>query len=250
MAVDRFSVLFRLLGAVSILVLWEIAGRQGWLGTSFPPLSEIFGVFENATSRRLFARAVSATLYASAIAFVIGALFALVLALLSFTQPWSERGLDTMASSLYAVPTISFGPVFILLAGPANTAIVLGALSTFFPIYVALTSALRFAPRGYDDLATVVGASRQKSFFLLKLPHAVPAFVDGLRMGAPAAVLGVILGEWFGASRGLGIVIISSLQNVRISQLWAAACLSIACTFGAYVLLTVIYRAAYRRFAW
>jgi NitT/TauT family transport system permease protein len=155
-----------------------------------------------------------------------------------------------MASSLYAVPTISFGPVFILLFGPANTAVLLGALSAYFPIYVALTSALRFAPSAYDDLAHVLGASKSKAFLFLKLPHSVPAFVDGLRLGAPAAVLGVILGEWFGASRGLGIVIISSLQNVRIAQLWAAACLSIACTFGAYLLLTGLYHYAHRRFSW
>jgi NitT/TauT family transport system permease protein len=213
-------------------------------------LTEIFEVFQTESSRRLLLRATMATLQASVWAFLIGAAASLILALLSSTLPWSERGLDTLASSLYAVPTISFGPVLILLAGHSSTAIVLGALSTYFPIYVALTSALRFAPQSYADLSDALGASRSRSFFLLKLPYSVPAFIDGLRLGAPAAVLGVILGEWFGASRGLGVVIISSLQNVRLPQLWAAAVISIACTFGAYLLLTVAYHAARRRFAW
>lgn len=250
MPAEHASVLYRTLGAIAFLALWELFGQMGRHGSSFPPLSEIVQVFESPVSRRLFSRALSATVYASLIAFALGAGFAFVLALIASSQPWSERGLDTMASSLYAVPTISFGPILILLAGPSKTSIVLGALSTYFPIYVALTSALRYAPRSYDDLALALGASRQRTFIFLKLPHSIPAFIDGLRLGAPAAVLGVILGEWFGATRGLGIVIISSLQNVRIPQLWAAASLSIACTLGAYIILTIIYKQAHRRFAW
>lgn len=244
------SLVFRAVGFLAFLALWEVAGRNQWLGTAFPPLSDIVSVFETVAGRGLFSRAFGATAYAAAVAFAIGAAAALLLALLSSILPWSRAGLDTLASSIYAIPIISFGPILILLAGPANTAIVLGALSAYFPIYVALTSGLRFAPATYDDLAGTLGASNGQTFFRLKLPHALPAFIDGLRLGAPAAVLGVILGEWFGASRGLGVVIISSLQNVRIPQLWAAATLSILCTLGAYILLTILYNAAHRRFAW
>lgn len=244
------SFFYRLLGAIAFLTLWELAGRWNWLGPSFPPLSTILSVFESTSGRRLFVRAVGATAYASAAAFMIGATLALLLALFSSVRPASRRGLDTLASAVYAVPIISFGPVLILLAGPAHTAIVLGALSAYFPIYVALTSALRFAPEVHDDLAGSLGASRWTTFIKLKLPHSVPAFIDGLRLGAPAAVLGVILGEWFGASRGLGVVIISSLQNIRIAQLWAAASLSILITLGAYIVLTILYNQAFRRFAW
>ena len=123
-------------------------------------------------------------------------------------------------------------------------------LSAYFPIYIALSSALRFAPPVYDDLSGVLGASRTRSFLLLKLPNAVPAYIDGLRMAAPAAVLGVILGEWFGAPRGLGIVIISSLQNFQIPQLWAAALLAVGCTFTAYMILSGVYSLALERFSW
>jgi NitT/TauT family transport system permease protein len=250
MTESQNSILKTATGVMLMLALWELTGRMGWFGRAFPPLTEIVLAFETETSRRVFARSLAATLYSSVVAFLIGAAVALALALITAVAPNSEKGLDTLASVLYAVPIISFGPVLILVAGRSNTPIVLGALSTYFPIYVALTSALRFAPPIYDDLAGTLGASRAQAFFRLRLPHSVPAFVDGLRLAAPVTVLGVILGEWFGASRGLGVLIISALQNFRISQLWASAVLCIVCTFGAYIILTVLHRLAAQRFSW
>ena len=78
----------------------------------------------------------------------------------------------------------------------------------------------------------------------------MPAFVDGLRLAAPGAVIGATLGEWFGAPRGLGVLIISSLQNVRIAHLWAAALLCVGCSLLAYLVLSVVHRWALRRYAW
>ena len=239
-----------LFGIVVFLGAWEIAGRTGALGPSFPALSSILEAFTQERSVYLLRRATAATLYASFIAFVVGAFAALLLTLICSVVPVTEPGINTFASGLYAVPPIAFGPVLVLLAGTANTAIVLGALSTYFPIYVALTSALRQTPVVYTDLANTFGAPRFAAFFRLNLPYSIPAFVDGLRLGAPASVLGVILGEWFGASKGLGVLIISSLQNVNIILLWAAALVSIACTFGAYLVLTAVYGWALNRFSW
>jgi NitT/TauT family transport system permease protein len=127
---------------------------------------------------------------------------------------------------------------------------VLSALSAYFPIFVALDSGLRFAPPAQRDLATVLGAPRARAFACVEFPAAIPACVDGLRLGAPGAVLGAVLGEWFGAPRGLGVLIISSLQNVRIPQLWAAALLCVFCSLLAYVALSMLHRFVQRRYGW
>jgi NitT/TauT family transport system permease protein len=238
------------MGMAVFIACWELAGKLGLLGHAFPPISVIVSELLDEDKRGLFVRSTSATMRASLVAFILGTAAALALTVMATIFPRTERGLDTLASTLYAVPTIAFGPVLILLAGTANTAIILGALSTYFPIYVAVTSALRFAPPIYGDLAGALGSTDAKAFYHLRLPYSIPALVDGLRLGAPAAVLGVILGEWFGAPRGLGVLIISSLQNVLIPQLWAAALISIACSFGTYLVLSGVYRWAVDKYAW
>src|SRR5262249_55727384 len=167
----------------------------------------------------------------------------------SHLRPRSRDGLAALATGVYAIPTITFGPVFILVAGPESTPIVLAALAAYFPVFVALDSSLRFAPAAQRDLATVLGAARSRAFARVEFPAALPAFVDGLRLAAPGAVLGAVIGEWFGAPRGLGVLIISSLQNVRMPQLWAAALLCVACSLVAYVALSAVQRWAQGRYA-
>ena len=240
----------RAVGTLLFLAAWEAIGRTGLWGESFPALSTIGGVFVNDASRNLLLRALGRTAESASYGLLLGAIAALLLASASSLWPRLRIGLDTLATGIYAIPTITFGPVFILVAGPEATPIVLSALSAYFPIFVALDSGLRFAPAVQRDLAAVLGASRARAFGRVDFPAALPAFVDGLRLAAPGAVLGAVLGEWFGAPRGLGVVIISSLQNVRIPQLWAAALLCVTCSLLAYVLLSVLHRRAHRRYAW
>lgn len=238
-----------LVGAAIFVATWEVIGRLGWLGESFPSLSQVAEVFERPASRLLFGRALAVTGTSALIALGAGALLAIALSLVNATLPRLERGLDTLASWIYAVPAIAFGPVMILLAGPEATPAVLGTLSAFFPVHVALSSQLRYGAPARRQLAQVLGARPARVFALVDVPGAVPAFVDGLRLAAPAAVLGVVLGEWFGAPRGLGVVIVSSLQNIRIPQMWAGALICVAFSLLAYVVLTHLHRRAVMRFA-
>ena len=242
--------MMRLLGALVFVATWEVIGRSGWWGESFPALSTIAAAFDTEARRDLLWRSLARTAESASIGLAIGALVALALACAGNLWSSLRAGLDSLATSIYAVPAIAFGPVLILVAGPQATPIVLSALSAYFPIFVALDSGLRFAPPAQRDLAAVLGASSARAFFRVDFPAAIPAFVDGLRLAAPGAVLGAALGEWFGAPRGLGVLIISSLQNVRIPHLWAAALLCVACSLVAYVLLSIVHLWAHRRYAW
>lgn len=238
-----------LTGTAIFLAAWEIVGRAGWLGEAFPSLTQVVAVLERPASRELFWRALRQTASSALIALGAGTLVAIVLALICATLPKLERGLDTLASWVYAVPAIAFGPVLILFAGPEATPAVLGTLSAFFPVHVALSSQLRYGAPARRQLARVLGANRARTFALVDVPGAIPALIDGLRLAAPAAVLGVVLGEWFGAPRGLGVIIVSALQNVLIARMWAAALLCVACALLAYVLLTHLHHRALARFA-
>jgi ABC-type nitrate/sulfonate/bicarbonate transport system permease component len=244
------SAITRIVGLLIFLGAWEAVGRSGVWGDSFPALSTIAQAFSTEGQRSLLRRSLARTAQSAALGLVLGAALALVLACCSSLWPRLRRGLDSLATGVYAIPTITFGPIFILVAGPDSTPMVLSALSAYFPIFVALDAGLRFAPAAQRDLPVVLGATRARAFMRVEFPSAVPAFVDGLRLGAPGAVLGAVLGEWFGAPRGLGVLIISSLQNVRIPQLWAAALLCVACSLGAYVVLSLVHRWAQRRYAW
>ena len=76
----------------------------------------------------------------------------------------------------------------------------------------------------------------------------MPAIASGLRLSWPAALIGAIIGEWFGAPRGIGILIINAMQNFQINLLWSAVLLAAMMSLVVFGALTLLERAAYKRF--
>jgi NitT/TauT family transport system permease protein len=98
-------------------------------------------------------------------------------------------------------------------------------------------------------LFTVLGASRLQRLWRLDLPAALPALSSGLKLAVPVSLIGAVIGEWFGAPRGLGVLIVNAMQNFQIPLLWSAVTLIAASSLTLYALLTLLERACYARFA-
>jgi NitT/TauT family transport system permease protein len=69
-----------------------------------------------------------------------------------------------------------------------------------------------------------------------------------MRLAAPAALIGVIIGEWFGAPRGLGVLMINAMQNFQIPLLWSAILLTVATSIVLFASLGVLERVVAERF--
>src|SRR5690606_1434878 len=131
-----------------------------------------------------------------------------------------------LATILHAMPVIALAPLFIVTLGRERTPVAIAALAAGFAMFVAATAAVESAKPAHHDVFTALGTGRVRRFVSLQLPAALPGLADGLRLAAPAAILGAVLGEWFGAPRGLGVLIVSAMQNFQIELLWAAALLA------------------------
>jgi ABC-type nitrate/sulfonate/bicarbonate transport system permease component len=64
-------------------------------------------------------------------------------------------------------------------------------------------------------------ASRKQIFFKLKVPSAAPYFFSGLRIAAAYAVMGAVISEWVGASKGLGIFMTRAMSSYKTAALFA-----------------------------
>src|SRR5918995_4241172 len=231
------------------LALWQLAGERQWLGRTFPPLTDIVSETFGATRRDAIGRAFSATASATAVGFVIGVTGALAGAVVSSVVPVLRRGIDNLATILHAMPVIALAPLFIVTLGRERTPVAIAALAAGFAMFVAATAAVESARAVHHDVFTALGASRLRRFRSLQLPAAIPGFADGLRLAAPAAVLGAVLGEWFGAPRGLGVLIVSAMQNYQIELLWAAALLAAVLSMVAFGVFTALARWAATRWS-
>ena len=234
-------------GIVAYLALWELAGRRGWLGPTFPPLTDIASTVVGDARRDVLLRAFRATLGSAAVGVVIGVGAAVGGAALALFVPPLRRGIDQLAIILHAVPVIALAPLFIVTIGRDGTPIAIAALAAGFAMFVAATAAVEAARPPQHDVFSALGAGRLRRFANLQLPASIPGMADGLRLAAPAALLGAVLGEWFGAPRGLGVLIVSAMQNYQIELLWAAALLTALSSSIVFGILTHLARVAARR---
>ena len=71
-------------------------------------------------------------------------------------------------------------------------------------------------------MARVMGASPARMMLQVRIPAALPGFASGLRLAAVYAPIGAIIGEWVGASRGLGYLMLLANGRAKTDLMFAA----------------------------
>ncbi|TCO59585.1 ABC transporter permease [Actinocrispum wychmicini] len=235
-------------GVVILLAVLEVVGRFRLAGPIWPPLSDVVAYSGSDQGRLILGRAVAATVGEALSGLLIGTVAGLVAATFGLLVPWLRAGMSQVAIVLSTVPLIALGPILITTVGSERTPAVIAALGAGFMVFVAMSSAFSRPADNTQDLFRVLGASRLKTLARLTAPASVPAFFDGLALAAPAALLGAVVGEWFGAARGIGVLLVSSMQNYKVEQLWAAALGTSILSLVMYGALAGVRQAAVRRF--
>lgn len=236
------------LGVGLFLVAWEMIGAWQLAGLTWPRLTTVIDFLLDPGRRDLFGRAMAATFSMIAGGYAIGLVLGLGLASLVHLVRPLRPGFDRLAGTVHAIPAIALAPIFIVLLSRDVVGMAIAALNVFFAIYVATTSGLEQSRQNHRDLFRVMGASRLSRFRRLDLPVALPAIVSGMKYATPAAFIGAILGEWFGASRGLGLLMVSAMQNFQIPLLWSAVLIASAASLLAFAAMSLLERLVHARF--
>ncbi|MDX2101502.1 MAG: ABC transporter permease [Alphaproteobacteria bacterium] len=160
--------------------------------------------------------------------FLIGAVAATLLGILTGTVPVAFRLLDPTLQALRAIPSIAWVPLFILWLGIFEASkVALIALGCFFPIYLALAAGLPRVDRGLIELGQAFGVRGWRLTVGILLPSVLPAWLTGLRGGLGLGWMFVVAAELMGASEGLGYLLTDGQQAGR-PQLIVAAILLFA----------------------
>jgi ABC-type nitrate/sulfonate/bicarbonate transport system permease component len=202
---------------------WEVAGRSGMLGPSWPAFSRVAAFILAAEHRTLLLDAAFVTSREAACGFALGSIAGCACALLAVLVPATAYGIDRFAAIVNGIPVIAIGSLCAVTLPPAVNPVVVASLAVFFMLFVAATAGFAATPHAQRDVLRVLGATRAVTFRQLQLPAALPAIADGLRLSAPVSVVGAIIGEWFAAENGLGPLLVNAMQNYQIDLLWSAA---------------------------
>jgi NitT/TauT family transport system permease protein len=162
------------------------------------------------------------TVWETLAGYAIGVVVALVLGTLISQSRLFEKTLYPYVVAFQAVPKTAIAPLFVIWFGFGLTSkIVIAALVAFFPMLVNVIEGLKSADGDKIDMLRVVGASRWQVFKMVQLPNAMPFVFAGLDVGIVFALLGTIVGEFVGAQRGLGYLILQAQTNLDIATFMA-----------------------------
>jgi NitT/TauT family transport system permease protein len=97
---------------------------------------------------------------------------------------------------------------------------------TFFPVTVNTLLGLNSVDPRQVALMRSFGATRTQILTRLQLPTALPQIFVALRLGSSLSLVGAIVGEWFGDTTGLGVLLLQAMFNENVVGIWAALLVS------------------------
>ncbi|WP_417249498.1 ABC transporter permease [Celeribacter sp.] len=236
-------------GVAMFFALWEVVGAYRLAGLTWPRLTTVLAYIADTSHHALLGRAAASSFASVAWGYGLGTMIGLSFALVVRVFAPSRAGVDRFVALVHATPPIALAPVFMILLSPDAVPVAIAALAVGYLSYVAATSGLESTSRAHHDLFSVLGSRSVTRFARLELPSALPAIVSGQKLAVPVAFMGAIVGEWFGASRGLGLLMISAMQNFQIPLLWAAVLITTVTSLVLYGLLGLIETYVLRRFS-
>lgn len=154
---------------------------------------------------------------------VLGTLSGGLAALALTASAAARRWLLPLLLASQAVPVFAIAPLLVLWLGYGLASkVAMATLIIFFPVTASFYDGLRRTDPGWLDLARTMGASPLTVLRHIRLPAALPAFGSGLRMAAAVAPIGAVVGEWVGASAGLGYLMLHATARVQTDLTFAA----------------------------
>jgi NitT/TauT family transport system permease protein len=139
------------------------------------------------------------------------------------------------------VPKVAIAPLFLVWFGVGATPKILVAfLISFFPIVIDAAVGLRSMSPEMHDLARSMGATRFQVFSQFRLPTSLPYLFSGLKVAATLAIAGTVVGEFVGADRGLGYLLLVTNSNLETPMMFATIVALTAIGFVFYYMVELL----------
>ncbi len=162
------------------------------------------------------------TLLETILGFSSGVLVAVLMAVLIDSSMTIERIFMPFAVFSQTIPLVALAPLLAIWFGFGMLPkIILVILVVFFPVTVSLVQGFKSVDDNLLEMMRGMKATKIQIFTKLKVPGSLPFFFSGLKISAAYAVMGAVISEWTGASKGLGIYMTRAMSSFRTAALFA-----------------------------
>jgi NitT/TauT family transport system permease protein len=227
---------------VALLVVWEgsvrLSGIHSYL---LPSATGVWTALVGAAPNLL--PHVLVTIWETLAGFALSAVFGVLVAVLVVYSPALREVVMPTLVAFNAAPKVVLAPLLVIWLGLGiESKIAMAFLLSFFPVVVNTATGLAEVEPELVKLFQLMRASELQTFVKVRLPNALPSFIDGLKIALPIAMIGAVVGEFVGARKGLGYVILLAGANLNTELLFAVVLVIAALSVVLYEILVLFER--------
>ncbi len=242
------AMLDKLLLIVALLAAWQILSLVAGPEVLTAPLATLRRLLQLMAEPQFAEHAIE-TGSAFAVALVISLTGGLVLGVLLGAHRLSGEVSEPLLVGFYSLPKVTLYPVVLLLFGLGMSAkIAFGAMHGIIPVVLFTMNAVRNIPQVYLRAARSMRLTPSQLFLHVLVPASVPEIVTGFRLGFSLTLLGTLIGEMFASQRGIGYLLIKSMETNSTDVILALALLLMILATAASWLLLALERRVHVRF--
>jgi len=189
-----------------LIALWEWGARTGAIPRLFMPApSRVFVVFQQLVDSGQLWLHLEASLYRLVLGFTSGAILGIFVGALIGLFSVTRAALRPLVTALFPIPKIALLPLFIIWFGIGEGSKVATILfGCFFPMAIATFGGIDNVDRNLIRMGQSFNLSRWAIIRSIILPAALPAILNGTRIGASISIILLVAAEMIGAEHGIG----------------------------------------------
>lgn len=232
----------RIMIFILFLILWEISAYLGWIDSFFfaSPSRVTRCLLEQIKTNSLLLH-IGVTLYETIVSFLLVLLISLVTA----TLLWSSNKMSEVSEPYWVIlnslPKSALAPLFIVWLGTGTTTIVVAGISVaVFGSIISFYTGFQQVDQEKITLIYTLGGNKRDAFTKVVLPGSIPILLSTAKVNIGLALVGVIIGEFLAARRGLGYLIIYGSQVFKLDMVITSIIILCIIALGFYKSIQMI----------
>lgn len=227
---------------ISLLAIWEIGVGLLKIPAWQLPSPSLIGQ-ELVNNWGLLWKHTLVTFQEVILGFILALFAGIILAIAISYSKILERSIYPIIIASQTIPIIAIAPLLLIWIGYGILPkIIVVALISFFPITVNTVDGLRSIDPDFVNMMRTLGASRWQIFTKLQVSNSLPYLLSGVKVGISVSVIGAVIGEWVGASAGLGYLMTYSQPLFLTARVFASIFILSILGVGLFFLVSLTER--------
>ena len=231
------------------LLVWEMASDFGWIDSFFfsSPSLVVLCAYHMMKDGSLFVH-IGVTLLETIVSFILVFVLGIATAMLLWYSDKLSEVLEPYLVILNSLPKSALAPLLIVWLGTGvKTIIVAGISVAVFGSVISLYTGFHEVDRNKLTLIRTLGGTKRDCFAKVVLPSSIPTVISTIKVNIGLALVGVIIGEFLAARRGLGYLIIYGSQVFQLNMVIMSIIILCMIALGLYQGIQVLERQVMKR---